>query len=48
MGTDKKQTKGTKSFAITAYDPDAPTGSGWWLWQIVNIDKNVSQFSSEN
>ena len=38
--------KGTKSFAITAYDPDAPTGSGWWHWQIVNIPKNIMEVSS--
>lgn len=28
---------GTRSFVVTMYDPDAPTGSGWWHWVVANL-----------
>ena len=36
----------TKSFAITMYDIDAPSGSGWWHWLIFNIPSNSNELVS--
>lgn len=38
---------GTRSFALTMYDPDAPTGSGWWHWAVYNLPAEIESLPAD-
>lgn len=37
---------GTRSFVVTLYDPDAPTGSGWWHWVVANLPAGTNHLDA--